>query len=72
VGILRRSPDPQQQSWIALQRQIAETLKSRLVERGGSVANEQEADWLADHITDDLMRIEPLVPPEHWVDRNAR
>lgn len=59
--------NPQQESWIALQRVIAETLQRRVVDRGEPLATHQEADLLADHIADDLMKLEPLVPPEHWV-----
>lgn len=40
--------------------------------RGEAITTDQEADFLADHIADGLMRIAPLVPPEHWVCREER
>jgi len=63
----RREPKPQQESWKAIQRRIAWTLNRRLVEDGERVRSAQDADFLADHIADDLMAIEPAVPPQHWV-----
>jgi len=64
---LRREAKPEQESWKALQARISETLNRRLVEEGEQVESAQEADFLADHIADDLMAIEPRVPEQHWL-----
>lgn len=64
--------NPQQESWIALQQVIARTLQRRVVAEGQPVTNDQEADFLADHIADDLMTLFPLVPREHWVSREHK
>lgn len=59
--------DPQQQSWIAIQRVVAETWQRRVIRDGELIKTDQEADFLADRIADDLMSLAPLVPAEHWV-----
>lgn len=65
--MFRRQPGPEQQGWIAIQARVRETLVERLAAGPDAVMSEQDADFLADHIADDLMLLSPSIPQEHWV-----
>jgi hypothetical protein len=54
-----------------MQRVIAATIRRRVVQDGEPLTTALEADFLADHITDDLMGLHPLVPAEHWVPQDG-
>lgn len=69
---LRRQPGPDQQGWIAIQARVRSTLVERLATGPGAIMSEQEADFLADHVADDLMSLSPVIPPVHWVDKPRR
>lgn len=43
------------------------TLVDRLATGPDAIMSEQDADFLADHVADDLMALSPVIPPEHWV-----
>ena len=53
----RRTVSPQQQTWIAVQRQLRDSLVGLLADGPDAVLSEQEADFLADHLADDLMSL---------------
>ena len=63
----RRQRGPGQQGWIAIQARVRSTLIERLATGPDAVMSEQEADFLADHVADDLMSVSPVIPPERWV-----
>jgi hypothetical protein len=67
VSIFRRPPGPEQQAWLAIQARVRETLVERLATGVDAVLSEQDADFLADHVADDLMLLAPSIPPEHWI-----
>ena len=67
MSILRRQPGPEQEGWIAIQARVRSTLIERLATGPDATMSEQEADFLADHVADDLMALAPVIPPEHWV-----
>jgi hypothetical protein len=52
---------------IAIQARVRSTLIERLATGPDATMSEQEADFLADHVADDLMALAPVIPPEHWV-----
>jgi hypothetical protein len=67
VSIFRRQPGPEQQGWIAIQARVRKTLVDQLATGPDAVLSEQDADFLADHVADDLMLLSPSIPPQHWV-----
>lgn len=67
MSIFKRQPGPAQQGWIAIQAQVRSTLVDRLATGPDAIMSEQDADFLADHVADDLMALSPVIPPEHWV-----
>lgn len=67
MSIFRRPPGPEQEGWIAIQARVRSTLVERLATGPDAIMSEQEADFLADHVADDLMYLSPVIPPAHWV-----
>jgi hypothetical protein len=67
MNIFRRPPGPEQEGWIAIQARVRSTLVERLATGPDAIMSEQEADFLADRVADDLMYLSPVIPPEHWV-----
>ena len=68
MSVRGRQPGPEQQGWIAIQARVRSTLVERLATVPDAIMPEQEADFLADHVADDLMSLSPVIPPEHWVE----
>lgn len=67
MSSFKRPPRPAQQAWIAIQNRVHSTLVERLATGPDAVMSEQDADFLADHVADDLMSLSPVIPPEHWL-----
>ncbi len=65
--MFKKEPDPRQQTCISLQARLSATLTSRMATGADALMSEQEADFLADHLADDLMVLRPSVPPENWL-----
>lgn len=61
------SSGPDQQGWIAIQARVRGTLVERLGTGPKAILSEQDADFLADHVADDLMSLSPVIPPQYWV-----
>jgi len=64
MSIFRRRPGPELQGWIAIQTRVRSTLVERLATGPDAIMSEQEADFLADLVADDLMCLSPAIPPE--------
>lgn len=50
-----------------MQARVRKTLVERLATGPDAVLSEQDADFLADHVADDLMLLAPSIPTEHWI-----
>jgi hypothetical protein len=62
-----RKKSPEHQTWLAMHAVIERTLLERLASGPDALMSELDAGFLADHVADDLMQLEPSVPPEHWI-----